>query len=351
MANEVKWIKISTDIFDDEAFQMIDDLPERDAIELIWFKLLVFAGKKNNHGLFLYKDTMAFTDEMLASIFHRPVNTVRLAMETFERFHMIETIEGVYSIPKWDIYQNLEGFDKAKEQNRIRQQKFRNRQKTLIVDRLGETCAYCGKPAGTIDHIVPRSKGGSDEDFNVVSCCKSCNSGKKDKDLVDFLNDSLKNGMEGINVELVNSNPKLMRYVSWDEEKERYCNVTLRYPSSSLSSSKSTSLSFSEEIKEIIDYINQVCSKHYTYKNSSYNEKIRARLKDGYTVEDFKTVIDKKFTTWHGTEFEKYLTPDTLFRPGKFETYLNETVVVEKTKGEKQLDATMSALNEFLTKG
>ena len=115
MANEVKWIKISTGVFDDEAFQMIDDMPERDAIELIWFKLLVLAGKQNNHGLFLFKNAIPYTDEMLSSIFHRPINTVKLAMKTLEEFHLIETIDNVYSIPRWDDYQSLDGLEKKRE--------------------------------------------------------------------------------------------------------------------------------------------------------------------------------------------------------------------------------------------
>ena len=273
MANEVKWIKISTGVFDDEAFQIIDDLPERDAIQLIWFKLLVLAGKKNNHGLFLYKDTMAFTDEMLASIFHRPINIVRLAMETFEKLHMIETIEGVYSIPKWDDYQSLDSFDKTQEQNRIRQQKYRERQKALIAEKMNE----------------------------------------KDSNVTD--------------------------------------NVTLRYPSISISNNESTSLSFSKEIKEIIDYLNNKINKRYTYKNKSYNRNITARLKEGFTVDDFKTVIDKKCADWMGKEQEQYLTPDTLFAPSKFEKYLNQTLTKTMSKGEIQLNETKDILADFLSGG
>ena len=135
MASEVKWIKISTGVFDDEAFQMIEDLPEADAIELIWFKLLVLAGKQNTHGLFLFKDTIAYTDEMLASIFHRPINIVRLAMETFTRFKMVEVIDGVYSIPKWDNYQSLDGLEKKKERDREYQRKCREKKKALLEEK------------------------------------------------------------------------------------------------------------------------------------------------------------------------------------------------------------------------
>ena len=91
----------------------------------------------------------------------------------------------------------------------------------------------------------------------------------------------------------------------------------------------------------------------YTYKNKSYNSKINARLKDGFTVDDFKTVIDKKCKSWLGTEFEQYLTPDTLFAPSKFEKYLNETVTKRKitNKGEEQLNETKDALMAFLQQG
>lgn len=106
--NDVKWIKIVTDIFDDEKFQIIDAMPESDAIELMWFKLLVFAGKSNNNGIFFFNDRVAYTDEMLATVFHRPIQTVRLAMKTFLEFGMIEEINGVYTIPNWDKHQTLD---------------------------------------------------------------------------------------------------------------------------------------------------------------------------------------------------------------------------------------------------
>ena len=87
---EVKWIKLCTDVFDDEKIQLIDALPDRDGVLVIWFKLLCMAGKQNNGGVFMLNDKIAYTDEMLATIFRRPINTVRLALQTFENFGMIE---------------------------------------------------------------------------------------------------------------------------------------------------------------------------------------------------------------------------------------------------------------------
>lgn len=132
---DVKWIKISTDIFDDDAFQIIDSMPEADAIELIWFKLLVYAGKSNNNGLFLFKDSIAYTDEMLASIFHRSLNVVRLAMSTFVQLGMIEQIDDVYTIPKWQKHQNLDAYEAKKERDREYSKKYREKQKMLIEEK------------------------------------------------------------------------------------------------------------------------------------------------------------------------------------------------------------------------
>ena len=77
------------------------------------------------------------------------------------------------------------------------------------------------------------------------------------------------------------------------------------------------------EIKEIVQYLNDKCGTRYRYQTKGTQEHINARLKEGYTVDDFKTVIDKKFEEWHGTDMEKFLRPETLFA-GKFESYLNQ---------------------------
>lgn len=80
------------------------------------------------------------------------------------------------------------------------------------------------------------------------------------------------------------------------------------------------------EIKEIVQYLNDKCGTRYRYQTKGTQEHINARLKEGYTVDDFKMVIDKKFEEWHGTDMEKFLRPETLFA-GKFESYLNQKIV------------------------
>lgn len=130
---EVKWIKIVTDVFDDEKILLIDSLPERDGIIVIWFKMLCLAGKTNNGGVFLLNDKIAYTDEMLSTIFRRPVNTVRLALQTFEQFGMIEIINDVITIPNWDKHQSLDKLEQTREQTRKRVAKHREKQKALTA--------------------------------------------------------------------------------------------------------------------------------------------------------------------------------------------------------------------------
>jgi predicted phage replisome organizer len=129
---DVKWIKITTSMFDDEKIKVIQKMPEGANILLIWIKLLVLAGKCNASGYIYLSETIPYTDEMLAIIFDMQLQVVRLALNTFEQFQMIE-INGINMIRilNWDKHQNIEGLDKIREQNRLRNQKYREKQKLL----------------------------------------------------------------------------------------------------------------------------------------------------------------------------------------------------------------------------
>ena len=128
---EVKWIKIVTDIFNNKKIKQIDAMPDADSILVIWFKLLCLAGNINESGLIILTKDLAYTEEMLATEFRKPINTVRLALKTFESFDMIELVDNIYCISNWEKYQNIEGLEKIREQTRLRVEKHRNKQKLL----------------------------------------------------------------------------------------------------------------------------------------------------------------------------------------------------------------------------
>ena len=132
--SDVKWIKITTSMFDDEKIRLIESMPDKDAILIIWIKLLVQAGKTNASGYIYLNENIPYTDEMLSTLFNRPLSTVRLAIKTFEEFGMIEIDSKGIQVTNWCKHQNIEGLDKIRKQNRIRKQNQRDREKLLQLE-------------------------------------------------------------------------------------------------------------------------------------------------------------------------------------------------------------------------
>lgn len=241
---DVKWIKITTDIFDDEKILLIESLPDAYAIIVVWFKLLCLAGKQNNSGVFMMNNQIAYTDKMLATIFRMKETTVQLALQTFEQFGMVEIIDGVITIPNWGKHQNMDQLESKKAYMRTYMQEYRAKQKQL-------TCKANGKA-------------------NVSRADK-----EEDK----------------------------------EEDKDNL-------------------------YSQVVSHLNEKAGTKYRAVSARTQKVINARLAEGYTLEDFVTVIDKKCAEWLGTEWEKFLRPETLFGP-KFENYLNQNTT---KKGEPQND-------------
>ena len=143
---DIKWIKITTDIFDDDKILLIESLPDADAIIVIWFKLLCLAGKQNNSGVFLLNDRIPYTDKMLATIFRRKESTVQLALQTFEQFGMIEVVDGVITIPNWGKHQNLDSLERKTTYMREYMRDYRQKQKLLVeASQTEDECKTNGK--------------------------------------------------------------------------------------------------------------------------------------------------------------------------------------------------------------
>ena len=160
----VKWIKIVTDIFDDEKMLLVESLPSADSIIVIWFKLLCLAGKTNNSGVFIFNERIPYTDEMLASIFRRDVNIVRMALKTFENFGMIEIIDKVITIPNWSKHQTLDAYERQKERDRLKKQQARAEKKALISEKSGDAS---GDKSGDASGDVPTLEEDIDIDKEV----------------------------------------------------------------------------------------------------------------------------------------------------------------------------------------
>jgi len=128
---EVKWIKITTDMFDDEKIRLIESMPEGDAILVTWIKLLTLAGKTNDSGTIYLTETIPYTEDMLSTICRRPLQIIRLALQTFEKLEMIAIENGIINIVNWEKHQNIERLQQIREQTRTRVARFREKQRLL----------------------------------------------------------------------------------------------------------------------------------------------------------------------------------------------------------------------------
>lgn len=136
--SEIKWIKITTDIFENRKIRQIESLPDGDAIIVIWLKLLTLAGSINDQGQIYFTQEIPYTEEMMATQFNRPLSTVKLALKVFVEFGMIDVIDDILKISNWEKYQNVDGLDRIREQTRKRVAKHREKQKMLEVREIGE---------------------------------------------------------------------------------------------------------------------------------------------------------------------------------------------------------------------
>ena len=115
-------------MFQSPKIQIIASMPEGDAILLIWVRLLCLAGQVNDGGKIYLAEDVPYTDEMLSTVFGKPVTIIRLAIETFRKFRMVEFLEdGTLSLCNWEKYQSEDKLAEIREQTRERVRKCRER--------------------------------------------------------------------------------------------------------------------------------------------------------------------------------------------------------------------------------
>ena len=124
---EVKWVKLTTDMFDNRKIKHLRRLPEGNNIVLIWVMLLTMAGRCNSGGMIFLTENIPYTPKMLADELDFEENTVLLALDALEKLDMIVTENGVFTIAGWEEYQNIEGMEKIREQTRARVAKCREK--------------------------------------------------------------------------------------------------------------------------------------------------------------------------------------------------------------------------------
>lgn len=131
--SEVKWIKITTDMFDNRKIKHLRKLPDGNSIVLIWVMLLTLAGRCNAGGMVFLTENIPYTPKLLADELDFSENTVTLALDALQQLGMIQT-DGFLTITNWNEYQNVDGMERIREQNRLRKQRQREREQLLLAE-------------------------------------------------------------------------------------------------------------------------------------------------------------------------------------------------------------------------
>lgn len=129
---DVKWIKITTDMFDNRKIKHLRRLPDGDSIVLIWVMLLTLAGRCNSGGMIFLTENIPYTPKMLADELDFEESTVQLALNALEQLGMIQTNDdGFLAVTGWEKHQNIEGMEKIRESKRLAQARWRAKQATI----------------------------------------------------------------------------------------------------------------------------------------------------------------------------------------------------------------------------
>ena len=131
MAFNVKWVKLYTNILNDDELLAIQMLPEGPTIWMLWIKLLVLAGTLNTGGVLMLKGGFPYTDELLSEKFHINRKTIRTGIKKLQEYKLLDEVNGCLAIANWKKYQAEERLEKIRVKDKERKRKSREEQKRI----------------------------------------------------------------------------------------------------------------------------------------------------------------------------------------------------------------------------
>ena len=130
---QVQWLKVYTDIFDNEKMKKLLRNRDGDTYFRVWIQLLTLAAKSNQHGAILLGENIPMSKEDLAKVMHKTLNKLEKIIQDLYELDMIIIEKETICIKNWDMYQSADELEKLRESNRRRQQKYREKQKDSNV--------------------------------------------------------------------------------------------------------------------------------------------------------------------------------------------------------------------------
>jgi len=218
----------------------------------------------------------------------------------------------------------------------------------------GKTCPVCGKKMTsslktampTVQHNMPISKGGVHELGNISVICESCNVSIRDTETGCLNNAEVVDTWDRINeAERRKINWFQDPAALWQTDGRQMTDICPsndgigkdsigKYSLDKVNNNMSGKPDLAGQRIEIVKYLNNKTGKEFRHSSKANARLIDARLNEGYSVDDFKKVIDTKTAEWKGTDMEQYLRPETLFSASKFESYLNQRTIKKTSKNE-----------------
>ena len=161
---EVKWIKLNVGMFDGNSFKRIKKAKIggesfRDKLTAVWFELMDFAGKCNAGGQLIETPEIPFSNiEDIAIMIDREPDELNLCMQYYISNRMITVIDDVYMLTNWAKYQNEDGLERIREQNRLRQAKFKRQKKLLAQGNVTDNVTVTQGNATDIDKEIEKEE-------------------------------------------------------------------------------------------------------------------------------------------------------------------------------------------------
>lgn len=130
---QVQWLKVYTDIFDNEKMKKLLRNRDGDTYFRVWIQLLTLAAKSNQHGAILLGENIPMSKDDLAKVMHKTLNKLEKIIQDLYELDMIIIEKETICIKNWDMYQSADELEKLRESNKRRQQKYRDKQKESNV--------------------------------------------------------------------------------------------------------------------------------------------------------------------------------------------------------------------------
>jgi predicted phage replisome organizer/uncharacterized phage protein (TIGR02220 family) len=298
------YLKLKDDFFEREEIQILEAMPDGYLYCNILMKLYLRSLKSD--GRLMYRGVIPYTPEVLATLTRHSVGVVKSAIDAFRNLGLLEVLDNgaMYML---DV-ENFVG-QSSDEADRVRLYRAKIQAEKLALQAEQETDEL---PAPDLNKL-PLEEGG--ENSEGVQMYDICNKKSDHSQTVEPQGiQELSTGKAYI------CTPENRDKENRDKENREY-NINNVEPSSPAPTSSKRP---APPYEEIIAYLNQVAGKSFSHKTKETQRLIKARWNEGYTLEQFKTVIDVKSSQWlHKPEMLGYLRPMTLFST-KFESYLNE---------------------------